>query len=662
MRMATRKQRWCLCLLGLVMLSSCRSGTAPTPTRLNLLLVTIDTLRADRLGCYGYSQIETPNLDKVARQGALFENAVASTPLTAPSHASMMTGDYPTVHKVRNTGGFVLSPSQPKLAKILQDQGWDTAAYVGSSVLKGRFGFNQGFAVYDDEMPTSKSGSALAEPERRADEVVDRAVKWLETQSGKPYFLWVHVYDPHIPYDPPDPFREKYRDRPYDGEIAYTDQQLGRLFDAAARKSRPENTLIAVLSDHGESFSEHGEYTHGVFLYDTTLRIAFLMSGGGIPAGVRVKQQARTIDLLPTILELMGSKAPAGIQGTSLAPAFRGKDVPTAYAYAETLFPKFNMGWAELRAVRTNRWKYVRAPKPELYDLAQDPAETTNVIAGHAAEAKELEGQLQAVSAGTEKVTSAPMDPATMKQLRSLGYMGGSSPQGAELTGKGTDPKDRVEVLRLLHLAVHSGEPVAQRVSMLRKAIAEDPTNPTLYNNLGNLFAETGRPGEAMKLYQDALHRGVSTAWLYSRLGSLYLRQGNKADAIASLEVAARLNPSDYESLENLAVAYRTANRTADSERVLNEILKSGEEYPPAYNELGMAAFQKGDVAAAQGYFEKAARLDPTYQLNLGRFYKMAGDNARARAAFEAFLAARSSNAEYREMIPQIRKELESVQ
>jgi len=662
MRMATRKQRWCVCLVGLVILGSCKSGNAPTPTRLNLLLVTIDTLRADRLGCYGYSQIETPNLDKVARQGVLFENAVAPTPLTAPSHASMMTGVYPTVHKVRNTGGFVLSPSQPKLAKILQDQGWDTAAYVGSSVLKGRFGFNQGFAVYDDEMPTSKSGSAQEEPERRAGEVVDRAVKWLDTQSGKPFFLWVHVYDPHIPYDPPAPFREKYRGRPYDGEIAYTDQQLGKLFDAAARKSRPENTLIAVLSDHGESFSEHGEYTHGVFLYDSTMRIAFLMAGGGIPAGVRVKQQARTIDLLPTVLEAMGGKAPPGVQGTSLAPAFRGKEVPTAYAYAETLFPKFNMGWAELRAMRTNRWKYVRAPKPELYDLAQDPAETTNVIAGHAAEAQELEGQIKAVSAGTEKVTSAPMDPATMKQLRSLGYMGGSSPQGAELTGKGIDPKDRLDVLRLLHLGVHSGEPVAQRISLLRKAIAEDPTNPTLYNNLGNLFAEAGRPAEAMKLYQDALHKGVSTAWLYSRLGSLYLRQGNKTDAIASLEVAARLNPSDYESLENLAVAYRAAGRAADSERVLTEILKSGEEYAPAYNELGMVAFQKGDVAAALGYFEKAARLDPTYQLNLGRFYKMAGDNARARAAFEAFLAARSSNAEYRQVVPQVRKELESVQ
>jgi len=624
--------------------------------------VTIDTLRPDRLGGYGYSQIETPNLDKVARRGVLFENAVAPAPLTAPSHASMMTGVYPTVHKVRNTGGFVLSPSQATLAKILQDQGWDTAAFIGSSVLKKRFGLNQGFATYDDEMPASAGGSAEAEPERRASDVVDRAAKWLDTQSGKPFFLWVHVYDPHIPYDPPSPFREKYRDRPYEGEIAYTDQQLGRLFDSAAKKSPPENTLIAVLSDHGESFSDHGEYTHGVFLYDSTLRIAFLMAGGAIPEGVRVKQQARTIDLLPTVLELVGGKGLAESQGTSLVPSFKSKEVPTTYSYAETLFPKLNMGWAEMRAIRTNRWKYIRAPKPELYDLVQDPGETSNVIASHPAEVKELEASLNRVSVSTEKVAPSAMDPRTLRQLKSLGYLSGSSTPGTELNGQGTDPKDRLEVLRLLHLAVHSGAPLSERISLLRQAIAKDPADPGLYNSLGNLYAETGREAEAMKLYDDALHKGVRTAWIYSRLGNLYLRQGKKTEAITLLESATQLNPSDYESLENLAVAYRQAGRMDDSERALNAILKSGEEYAPAYNELGMSAFQKGDVASAHGYFEKAARLDPTYQLNLGRFYKMAGDNPRARAAFEAFLAARSSSADYRQVIPQVRKELESVQ
>jgi choline-sulfatase len=652
-----------LCLAALLVLGSCKpsgkTSPPPPPPRLNLVLVTIDTLRPDRLGCYGYSSIETPNLDRLAQRGALFENAVCQAPLTTPSHASMMTGLNPTVHKVRDTGGFALSGSHTTLAKILERQGWDTAAFVGASVLKKRFGLDQGFAVYDDEMPKPAEDS-----ERRAGEVVDRAVAWLGSQSGKPFFLWVHVFDPHVPYDPPSPFREKYKGRPYDGEVAYTDQQLGRLLESVAKKSPPEDTLIAVLSDHGEAFSEHGEYAHGVFLYDATLRIAFLLAGPGVPPALRVKQQARTIDLLPTILELMGGKAPPGVQGASLRPAFAGKEVPTADSYAETLFSRLNMGWTELRGIRTNRWKYIRAPRPELYDLAQDPAETNNVIAAHPAEAQQLEAKLKSAIGGAadaEKVEPAAMDARTMKQLRSLGYLGGSSRGEQTLTGKGIDPKDRVEIQKLLYVAMYSGLPLPRRIAALRQAVAQDPTNPTLYNNLGNLYSEAGRSGELMKLYQDAANKGIRAAWLYSRLGQLYLRQGNKDNAITFFEAAAQMNASDYDSLQNLAAAYRETGRVADAESILRMILKSGEEYAPAYNEMGMVSYQKGDTAAARGYFEKAARLDATYQLNLARLYKMTGENARARASFEAFLAARGTSPEYRQIIPQVRAELATI-
>ena len=405
MRWAIRTPAVCLCVAPLLFLASCQSsnhqivpGRESVSARpdLNLLLVTIDTLRADRLGCYGYTKIETPNLDRLAREGVLFENAITNTPLTAPSHASIFTGLYPTVHQVRDTGGFILQSSHRTLAQILQQQGRDTAAFVGSSVLKKQFGFNAGFAVYDDEMPKADPRKIAGEyAERRAGEVVDRAIKWLDSQSGKPFMLWVHVFDPHSPYDPLAPFREKYRGRLYDGEVAYTDQELGRLFAAVARKSPARNTLIAVLSDHGESLSEHGEYTHGVFLYDSTLRIAFLLSGPGVPAALRVKSQARTIDVLPTLLELMGAKAPAEIQGNSLVPAFAGKPV-ASWSYLETLYPKINMGWAELRGIRTNGWKYIQAPKPELYDLVKDPRETTNVIGQNPAEAQQMEADLRA--------------------------------------------------------------------------------------------------------------------------------------------------------------------------------------------------------------------------------------------------------------------------
>jgi arylsulfatase A-like enzyme len=310
--------------------------------------VTIDTLRRDHLHCYGYQKIETPVLDHLAQSGVVFENAVAQAPLTPPSHASIFTGQYPTVHHVRNTGGFVLPSSARPLAKILQEQGWDTAAFVSSAVLKKAIGFNNGFSVYDDQMPRQGKKEEFGEDaERRAGDTADRAVRWLNAQSGKPYFLWVHLYDPHMPYKPPSPFKEKYRNSPYDGEIAYTDQQLGTLLDAVAKKAPAGKTIIAVLSDHGESLSEHGEFSHGVFLYDATLHIAFMIAGPEIPAGVRIKQQVRSIDFLPTLLDLLDVRAPANIQGLSLIPAFSGKTVPTEISYEETLYPKLALGWAE---------------------------------------------------------------------------------------------------------------------------------------------------------------------------------------------------------------------------------------------------------------------------------------------------------------------------
>ncbi|HWR52902.1 MAG TPA: sulfatase-like hydrolase/transferase [Bryobacteraceae bacterium] len=637
-------------------------GSASQLRRVNVVLVTIDTLRADRLGCYGYAKVETPNLDRLAQRGTLFENAVAQAPLTAPSHASMFTGVYPTVHKVRDTGGFVLARTETTLAEMLQQQGWETAAFVGSSVLKKRFGFDQGFAVYDDDMASGTAGPDG--PERPASVVVDRAIQWLQERGSNPYFLWAHVYDPHLPYQPPAPFREKYKGNLYDGEIAYTDQQLGRLFDAVAKKS-PDNTLIAVLSDHGESFSEHGEYAHGVFLYDSTLRIPFILAGAGVPAGLRVKQQVRSIDLLPTVLGLLGGTPGQRVQGTTLGPAFKGKPVRTGHSYAETLFPRINMGWSELRGMRTDRWMYIRAPRPELYDLVQDPGQTANVIDKHAKDADELEAELKTVigNNGNEVVRTTALDQQTRDQLKSLGYLSGSSQGEFGLTGKGADPKDRIEILRLLHFAEYSGQPIApaRSIAMLRQAISKDPANPSLYSNLGDILRREGRRAEEMELYDAAVKRGVQTAWLYSRLGALHLRRGEKREAIGLFEAAAKLNPSDYESLQNLAAAYRDTGRIADAERVLTSILASGEEYAPAYNELGMAAFQKGDAATARSYFEKAGRLDLQYQLNVCRIYRIAGEADRARGCFDALKAAIGSRAEYRQLVPLVNQELAAL-
>jgi arylsulfatase A-like enzyme/Flp pilus assembly protein TadD len=631
-------------------LSMCACRPVEKARPVNIVLITIDTLRVDGVGCYGLRHVETPNLDRIAEKGVLFENAFAQAPLTMPSHASILTGLYPTAHKVRDTGGFTLDPAHVTLATALQRAQWDTAAFVASAVLKKRFGLNQGFAVYDDDMPAEQ---------RRASEVVDAANRWLGSQSGKPFLLWVHFYDPHLPYDPPEPFRTRYAGQPYYGEIAYVDSEVGRLLDSVNRKS-PE-TIIAVLSDHGEAFSEHGEYAHGIFLYDTTLRIPFLLAGPGVPAGKRLTQTARSIDLLPTLLDLAGVPQVQKVQGVSLTPAFGGRQVPVA-TYAETLFPKLNMGWSELRSVRVDKWKYIRAPKPELYDVVADPAETQNVAATRPEEVKKLEAQLNSITGGiAEKIEPAAVDSRTLSQLKSLGYLGGSSAREYGTGEKAIDPKDRIQVVKLLFEGMYSDQPQARRVAMLRRAIGMDPANPALYSNLGDLYSQTGNIKDAVQLYQDALQKGVRTAWLYSRMGQLCLRQGKKTDAIVFFEAAARLNPADFESLQNLAAAYRDTGRLADAENTLNAIVKSGESYAPAFNELGMVWYQKGDATTALSYFEKAASLDPTYQLNLARMYKMKGDPARARASFERFLAARGESPEYSAIVPQVKKEMAAL-
>jgi choline-sulfatase len=658
------------CALAVGILASCKrsdtsGATASTPhlRPLNLVVVTIDTLRPDHLRCYGYQKIETPNIDGIARTGVLFENAVTETPLTPPSHASIFTGLNPTAHHVRNTGGFVLPSSTTTLATILQQQGWDTAAFISSAVLKKFFGFNQGFGVYDDQMPKPKGHEFIEDAERRAGDTVDHALGWLAAQSGKPFFLWVHVYDPHAPYQPPSPYKEQYKDRLYDGEIAYADHELGRLFDAIRKKYPADQTLIAILSDHGESLGEHGEFTHGVFLYDSTLRIAFLLAGPGVRAGMRVKEQARAIDFLPTILDLMGGRAPVSVQGASLKPYFQGRDAGTAVSYAETLYPKINMGWAELRAIRTNHWKYIRAPKPELYDLSQDAAETSNVIQSHAAEVQRFEAQLRAVigSNGAEKVETAMVDRRTLDQLQSLGYTSGFTARSYDLTGQGADPKDRRGILKLMDAAAERpGVPVSQRVDLLRQALSEDATNPILYYLLGANYEKAGRYGEAMKLYSTAIHNGIESGRLHSRIADLLVRSGKKDEAIPEYEKAAQLNPADAESQANLATAYLEKGRLGDAERVYKWVLTTDPGYAAAYNGLGVVAIQRQDAAAARGYFEKAVALDAELveaQLNLGIIYKDAGDRARARACFQAFLA-KAPPVQYGDVIPKVREEL----
>jgi arylsulfatase A-like enzyme/Flp pilus assembly protein TadD len=665
---ATIKSTAGLCTLTLLTLISCKSSSknelpaAAAFQPINVVVITLDTVRADHLHCYGYDKIKTPVIDALAQQGTLFERAVAQTPLTQPSHASIFTGTNPNVHNVRNTGGFALQPSSITLATILQKHGWSTAAFISSSVLKKIFGFSQGFAVYDDQMPETGKDNGQPVAVRRAALTVDHALAWLDNQSTQPFFVWVHFYDAHQPYDPPQEFRKQYANL-YDAEIAYDDQQLGRLMDAVKKKSPAGKTLIVLLADHGESLGDHGEYEHGIFLYDSTVRIPWIMVGPGIPAGLRIQQQAREIDVLPTILDVLGAKASSIVQGTSMLPALSGKPVPSTYSYEETLYPKFSFGWSELRGIHTAHWMYVRAPKPELYNLDQDPGELNNIIDAHPKEYRELEQQLKTLSRvgknGSETVVANQMDEQTTRQLKSLGYVGGSSINSVELNGKGAYPKNEIGILKLMHMASdqRSGKLApARRIDLLRDALTQDPTNPALYADLGGLYEQVGQYEPAIQTYLAAQHHQASNEFTLSRLGELYLRTGKLNQAIAYFQQAAQSNPLDVEGETNLATAYLQTGRLADAERAFRWALTI-QEYVPAYNGLGIIAMRQNNLPAARKNFEHAVHIDPNYveaQLNLGIVCTRTDDFPCARKAFKVFLA-KAPPADYKDMIPQVK-------
>ncbi|MGH9447572.1 MAG: sulfatase, partial [Terriglobia bacterium] len=336
----------------LLFLSACRrhepqQSTLP-PRDANVLLITLDTVRADHLSCYAPGHARTPNLDALAARGARFKHATVQVPLTIPSHACIMTGTYPPVNRVRGMDGFVLDKSHPTIASLTQAAGFATAAFVGSTVLDRRFGFSNGFTTYNDNMGKGivEGGLPGVFPEVRASVVTDRAIAWLRSNGNKKFFLWCHYYDAHAPYWPPEPYRRLYAHDLYSGEIAYTDSQVGRLFDFLKGQNVLGRTLIVVTADHGESLGEHGEATHGIFLYDSTLHVPLIIAGPGIPAGKVIAEQARSIDILPTIMEFLRLKCPSEAQGVSLWPVMQhGTPVRSNYSYSETIYPRTTMGW-----------------------------------------------------------------------------------------------------------------------------------------------------------------------------------------------------------------------------------------------------------------------------------------------------------------------------
>ena len=528
-------------------MSRTRPIAEPERARPNVLLITLDTTRADRIGSYGYAGASTPHLDRLAAAGARFDQALSPAPLTLPAHASLMTGRQPYAHGVRNNGYFVLAPDVPTLAEAFAAAGYDTAAFVSAFVLDRQFGLSQGFAHYDDVLDRPSGTESSLEVERRGDRTVDAAAKWLSARApGRPFFAWVHLFDPHDPYTPPSPFREQFAGRPYDGEIAFTDALLGTLLEHGGYARSP--TLVVVAGDHGESLGEHGESTHGLFVYEATQRVPLIIAGEGISAPAIVAEPVRLIDVAPTIADLVGMAPLPEAEGRSLRPLIthdtQGEEPPAAYA--ETYFPQFFMGWAPVRSLRAGRWKFIDAPEPELYDLAADPGERTNVISQEAARAQALRRALSAtLAAHADTITPSSMSDDARQRLASLGYVsvGATPPRSGD--AHGSDPKHMVPLFERLiegNRALAAGNADdAERIA--QEVLRKDANNAFARLLHGRALLALDRNHEAITAFTGYLSLVPQSADAHHWTALAALRLGDRKRALAEAEAAVALDP-----------------------------------------------------------------------------------------------------------------------
>ncbi len=592
---------------------------APTPDQ-NVLLVTIDTLRADALSSYG-GQAGTPNLDALAASGVRFTFAHAHAVVTLPSHTSILTGRLPYEHGMRDNSGFRVKDGTATLATRLKAEGFATGAFVGGFTLTKRFGLTAGFDVYDDRMPALTGAMAVSMPERRADAVVASAVEWIAAQPGR-FFSWVHVFDPHAPYEPPEPYAARYASAPYYGEVAWVDQALAPLFARLATLPRP--TLVIVTSDHGESLGEHGELTHGMFAYEPTLRVPLIVArvdGAGAPrsAGAIINTPVRHIDIAPTVLEAVGAEPDTTLGGRSLAPLVSGEASGDRPSYFEAMTYNLVRGWAPLRGVIAGREKYIDLPIAELYDLESDPAETRNLANADRERRSLMARMLQGFDVappGRPGQESA----AAREALRSLGYVSGSAPPKAVYT-EDDDPKRLVEVDRALHAASAAFQEGRRDdgIGLLTRAIAERPDTADAYITLAHHYWEGGDPQRAIATLEQGLSNGAPDRDLRVRLG-VYLAEsgGDASRAIALLD---GLPDDDVEALNSLGIAYGAAGRYADAVRTFNRVLALDATNGLAYQNLASMtlrdALSSGDARAdaaklhqAEAYARQALRAD----------------------------------------------------
>ena len=620
----------------------------PAKAPRNLLLVSLDTTRADHLGCYGYAGAQTPRLDALARTGLRFAKATTVAPLTLPAHSSLMTGTFPAWHGVRDNGGFYLGDEQVTLAEVLKDKGYRTGGFIGAFVLDRRWGISQGFDRYFDEFDLEKFGdvSSMDAIQRPGSDVVDKALEWLRSDLTQPFFAWVHLYDPHAPYEAPEPYRSRFPRTAvgaYDAELAATDAQVGRLLDALDLEDRLEETLVVVVGDHGEMLGEHGEQTHGFFIYEPATHVPLIVSGPGLPARV-VPDQVRMVDVMPTALDLLGIPVPKPVQGASLVPLARGAHLALV-AHSESWYPRYHYGWSELRSVQDGRFKYIRAPRAELYDLDNDRTEEKDRSKDDVARLDTLAralAELEGRTASTEAPQGPkPVDAETEERLAALGYIGGSvSRKNLEERPRG-DPKDKIGLYNLMKQAGSSsveGRP-DEAIAKVRQALAEDPEIVEAYMLLGNFLKKAKRPDEAIAAYRQALARDDEHQGALFSLAVAYKDQGRLEEARAGFERARELDPKNGKVLWQLADLWMRKGDPQKAEAVIQDALTRKVDEHRFLLKLGESQIEAKQWDEAEKSLllalQKKPKLD-TARFNLGLVYEEKGRFDQAIASYRA--------------------------
>ncbi len=639
-----------LLLCGVLTLTRLAFAADPPAKRTpNVILITLDTVRADHLGCYGNKNIQTPTLDALGRDGVVFERAISQVPLTWPSHAAILTGMYPFQNGVQDFTGQPLDPRFRSVAQAFKQHGYATGAVVSAFVLDRSWGLARGFDFYDDAFaPEAFVGRDIGLVDRRAGESVDRALTWLKKNQARPFFFWLHLYDPHSPYDPPEPFRSQYRDHPYDGEIAYADQQLARLMSWLKQTHLYDSSWIVFLSDHGESLGGHGEHEHGFFVYNATVHIPLIVkpaAGSGIRPGRRV-QPVETTAVASTLLQAAGIRDGMGqqLQSHSLIDT---RISPEDAAYSETFYPFSSFGWSPLHALETSRYHYIEAPQPELYDLDADPGENNNLALQQSAVAAVFKEKLKTILTNHPYMpggdNNSRLSPDAVDKLRALGYVAYRSPlpPGALPTAL-PDPKSKLAEFN----SILEAEDALQRHddsqadALLRKVQEQDSNIYIIPFLLGETAVRNEKWAEAADQLQRCLKFNPNFDNAMTGLARALAKLGRGDEAKTWLQKAVSINPQNYRAWYESGLL----DAGSDPSAALSAYQKAVAVQPnfyPGQRELGMALFNRKDYVAAAPHLEKAISLgmeDAHLHNYLGICYSRTNRIEKAIRSYEAAL------------------------